>query len=140
MNIKDIKALTAVLTQADLSVLDYSEGDIHIRLERAATKAVVPAQADCAPATASSVEEKNDFNNLCEVKSPMVGVFYAAPSPDAKPYVKVGDMVEKGQVVCLIEAMKLMNDITAPVAGQVVDICALDGAVLEYGQTIMKIV
>lgn len=140
MNIKDIKALTAVLTQADLSVLDYAEGDMHIRLERAATKAVVPAQADCAPATASSVEEKNDFNNLCEVKSPMVGVFYAAPSPDAKPYVKVGDMVEKGQVVCLIEAMKLMNDITAPVAGQVVDICALDGAVLEYGQTIMKIV
>jgi len=140
MNIKDIKALAAVLTQADLSVLDYAEGDMHIRLERIAAKVAVVAQADCAPAAAPAGEEKNDFNNLCEVKAPMVGVFYAAPSPDAKPYVKVGDMVEKGQVLCLIEAMKLMNDITAPVAGQVVDICAQDGAVLEYGQTIMKIV
>ena len=77
---------------------------------------------------------------MSEVKSPMVGVFYAAPAPDAQPYVKVGDTVEKGQVICLIEAMKLMNDITAPVSGRIVDICAQDGAVLEYGQTIMKIV
>ena len=105
MNIKDIKALAAVLTQADLSVLDYAEGDMHIRLERIAAKVAVVAQADCAPAAAPAGEEKNDFNNLCEVKAPMVGVFYAAPSPDAKPYVKVGDMVEKGQVLCLIEAM-----------------------------------
>ena len=144
MNIKDIKALASVLRQADLTALEYSEGDLHIKLERAAAKtvAMVP-QTQCeqvAEPALNPVEERNDFNNLNEVKAPMVGVFYAAPAPDAQPFVKVGDSVEKGQVICLIEAMKLMNDITAPVAGRIVDICAQDGAVLEYGQTIMKIV
>jgi acetyl-CoA carboxylase biotin carboxyl carrier protein len=140
MNIREIKALAAVLTQMDLTVLDYTKGEDHIRLERNAARPAAQAQADCAPAAAPEPrEEKNDFNNLCEVKAPMVGVFYAASSPESKPLVRVGDTVEKGQVVCLIETMKLMNDITAPVSGQVVDVCVQDGAVLEYGQTIMKI-
>ena len=146
MNIKDIKALAAVLRQADLTKLDYCEGDVRITLERtapsivaAAPQPVAFAMPEAAPA-AMTAEEKNDFNNLSEVKAPMVGVYYAAPAPDAKPFVRVGDTVEKGQVICIIEAMKLMNDITAPVAGRIVDICAQDGAVLEYGQTIMKIV
>lgn len=150
MNIKDIKALAAVLRQADLTALEYSEGDVHIKLERALPPAPppfpgvypAPGAAQLAPPVpmVSGGEEKNDFNNLSEVKAPMVGVFYAAPAPDAKPFVKVGDSVEKGQVICIIEAMKLMNDIAAPVSGRIVDICAQDGAVLEYGQTIMKIV
>jgi len=145
MNIKDIKALASVLQQAELTTLEYSEGDMHIKLERAVTKTALPTmfQTLCEPTLVnapSPVEEKNDFNNMNEVKAPMVGVYYAAPAPGATPFVKVGDIVEKGQVICLIEAMKLMNDITAPVAGRIVDICALDGAVLEYGQTIMKIV
>jgi len=144
MNIKDIKALASVLQQADLTALEYSEGDMHIKLERAVAKATSPtSQTLCEPLAVpapSPVEERNDFNNMNEVKAPMVGVFYAAPAPGTAPFVKVGDNVEKGQVICLIEAMKLMNDITAPVAGRIVDICALDGAVLEYGQTIMKIV
>ena len=150
MNIKDIKALATVLRQAELTVLDYSEGDMHIRLERSVGcipvggAATLPMHvfdtAQATQAAQAASEEKNDFNNMSEVKSPMVGVFYAAPAPDAQPYVKVGDTVEKGQVICLIEAMKLMNDITAPVSGRIVDICAQDGAVLEYGQTIMKIV
>ena len=144
MNIKDIKALASVLQQAELTTLEYNEGDIHIKLERAAAKVVAAVpQTFCEPVTVPApnlVEEKNDFNNMNEVKAPMVGVFYAAPAPGAAPFVKVGDNVEKGQVICLIEAMKLMNDITAPVAGRIVDICAQDGAVLEYGQTIMKIV
>ena len=143
MNIKDIKALAAVLTQADLTALEYSEGELHIRMERAAARPAAPQPLNMSPVAAEPTlpaEEKNDFNNLCDVKAPMVGVFYAAPAPDAQPYVKVGDTVEKGQVVCLIEAMKLMNDITAPASGRIVDICAQDGAVLEYGQTIMKIV
>jgi len=142
MNIKDIKALAAVLKQSDLTVLEYSEGELHVRMERAAKPAgCAPQRCEpAAPPATDAAEEKNDFNNMSEVKAPMVGVFYAAPSPDAKPFVKVGDAVEKGQVICLIEAMKLMNDIVAPVSGRIVDICAQDGAVLEYGQTIMKIV
>ena len=145
MNIKDIKALAAVLRQSELTALEYTEGDMHIKLERAVTGVMNVTQAPVGYATVEHAaapmgEEKNDFNNLNEVKAPMVGVFYAAPAPDAKPFVKVGDTVEKGQIICIIEAMKLMNDITAPVSGRIVDICALDGAVLEYGQTIMKIV
>lgn len=146
MNMKDIKALAAVLRQADLTKLEYSEGDVRITLERTAPSFVTAAPQAVtfsmpeAASVATAPEEKNDFNNLSEVRAPMVGVFYAAPAPDAKPFVRVGDTVEKGQVICIIEAMKLMNDITAPVAGRIVDICAQDGAVLEFGQTIMKIV
>ena len=142
MNIREIKALAAVLRQAELTALEYSEGDVHIKLERAAAPTAIASAPVAVPSvpTVAPVEETNDFNNLNEVKAPMVGVYYASPAPDAKPFVKVGDDVEKGQVVCIIEAMKLMNDITAPVSGRIVDICVQDGAVLEFGQTIMKIV
>ncbi|HPF87893.1 MAG TPA: acetyl-CoA carboxylase biotin carboxyl carrier protein [Candidatus Limiplasma sp.] len=143
MNIDDVKALAEVLAQSDLSVLEYKEGDVSIRLERASGCA--PA-AKCEPAVPAAnaaedmAEQHNDFNNMHELKAPMVGVFYAAASPEAEPFVKVGDFVEKGQVVCILEAMKLMNDITAPVSGRIVDICAQNGVVMEYGQTIMKII
>ena len=145
MNIREIKALAAVLRQSDLTALEYSEGDTHIKLERATAPAIAASAPVAAPQptpvqVATPAEEGNDFNNLNAVKAPMVGVYYAAPAPDAKPFVKVGDEVEKGQVICIIEAMKLMNDITAPVSGRIVDICVQDGAVLEFGQTIMKIV
>ena len=105
MNIKEIKALAAVLRQADLTSLEYSQGDMHIKLERCGGGMVTiqqPAAIQTAlPAAGNSPQalDTNDFNNLCEVKAPMVGVFYAAPAPDAKPYVRVGDMVEKGQVI-----------------------------------------
>jgi acetyl-CoA carboxylase biotin carboxyl carrier protein len=144
MNIDEMKALAEVIRDYELTVLEYAQGDTRIRLERACACACVPMQGTVPGGSVAAArlpaEEKNDFNNLCEVKSPMVGVFYAAPAPGADPFVKVGDMVEKGQTVCLVEAMKLMNDITAPVSGRIVDICAQDGAVLEYGQTILKIV
>ena len=148
MNIREIKALAGVLQQADLTALEYTEGDKHIRLERNVTIAA-PVAAAAAPqpmpsameeaAVPATTDQMYDFNNMNEVKAPMVGVYYAAPSPDAKPFVQVGDHVEKGQTVCIIEAMKLMNDIVAPCSGEVIDICVMDGAVLEYGQTIMKI-
>ena len=146
MKIDDVKALAEILSQSDLSVLEYKEGDLSIRVERAAAAPPPPLQI-VRPETVmpaadpdNAVEEQNDFNNMHELKAPMVGVFYAAPAPDADPFVKVGDHVEKGQVVCILEAMKLMNDITAPVSGRIVDICAQNGVVMEYGQTIMKII
>ena len=80
-----------------------------------------------------------DFNNLAEVTSPLVGVFYASPSPDAEPFVKVGSMVKKGDVLCIVEAMKLMNEIVAEQDGTVVDICAHNGDVVEFGQTLFKL-
>lgn len=145
MKIDEVKALAELMTQSDLSVLEYKEGDLFIRLERASACAPPPSgkcetMVPAASLTEEMLEQQNDFNNMHELKAPMVGVFYAAPAPDAKPFVKVGDHVEKGQVVCILEAMKLMNDIIAPVSGRIVDICAQNGVVMEYGQTIMKII
>ena len=90
-------------------------------------------------APAAAAPDVIDFNQFKEVKSPMVGVFYAALSPDAAPFVKVGDRVKKGDVICIIEAMKLMNEITADEDGEVVDICVQNGEVVEYGQTLVKL-
>ena len=73
------------------------------------------------------------------ITSPMVGTFYKAPSPDASPFVTVGDMVATGQVVCIIEAMKMMNEIEAEVSGRVVEICVADGQSVEYGQVLMYV-
>lgn len=73
------------------------------------------------------------------IPSPMVGVFYAAASPDAEPYVKIGSKVHKGDVLCLIEAMKLMNEVTAEKDGEIVSICAENGQVVEYGQALFMI-
>ena len=73
------------------------------------------------------------------VTSPMVGVFYAAPSPDQEPYVSVGSKVNKGDVLCLIEAMKLMNEVTAEQSGEIAAVCAENGQVVEYGQTLFTI-
>ena len=96
-----------------------------------------PAPQQPAPAAKDSVV---DFNNITEIKSPMVGTAYLAPSPEEEPYVKVGDHVQKGQVLCIIEAMKLMNEFTSPQAGEIVDICVEDGQLVEYGQCLFKIV
>jgi len=73
------------------------------------------------------------------VTSPMVGVFYAAPAPDQEPYVTVGARVNKGDVLCLIEAMKLMNEVTAEKSGEIVEVCVENGQVVEYGQTLFMI-
>jgi acetyl-CoA carboxylase biotin carboxyl carrier protein len=74
------------------------------------------------------------------VSSPLVGVFYAAPAPTEAPFVQVGDVVKKGDVLCLVEAMKVMNEITAECAGQIVDIAVQNGDVVEFGQTLFKLV
>ncbi len=142
MKIDDVKALAEILSKSDLTSLSYKEGDLEIHIERAAAYPPPAKSEAAAPAApiADDAEQQNDFNNMHELKAPMVGVFYAAPAPDAEPFVKVGDHVEKGQVVCILEAMKLMNDITAPVSGRIVDICAQNGVVMEYGQTLMKII
>ena len=149
MNIKQIRELAQIAAENGLSAIEIAEGENRVRIERAvaapaAVPAVVsmpaPAAAPTAPAPAPAAEETNvDFNRTREIKSPMVGVFYAAPSPDAKPFVEVGSKVKKGDVVCIVEAMKLMNEISAEFDGEVVDICVHNGDVVEYGQTLFKL-
>ena len=149
MNIKQIRELAQIVSENGLSAIEIAEGENRVRIERAvAAPAAVPAvvsmpapvAAPTAPAPAPAAEETNvDFNRTREIKSPMVGVFYAAPSPDAKPFVEVGSKVKKGDVVCIVEAMKLMNEISAEFDGEVVDVCVHNGDVVEYGQTLFKL-
>lgn len=84
--------------------------------------------------------ERTEANAVEKIESPMVGIFYEAQTPEDQPFVKVGDYVEAGDVVCLIEAMKLFNEITAEAAGRVTEICVTNGQVVEYGQVLMKLV
>lgn len=147
MNIKNIKSLARIMEASGLSVLEVSEGESKIRLEKAVgrvTESAAPVYvaektekpiAEAATATECAI----DFNNIVEVKSPMVGVFYTSPAPEADPYVKIGSKVKKGDVLCIIEAMKLMNEITAEVDGEIVDICVQNGQVVEFSQVLFKI-
>ncbi len=91
------------------------------------------------PAAPFIHEEEKTVNSGDPVASPMVGVFYAAPSPDQEPYVSVGTKVNKGDVLCLIEAMKLMNEVTAEKSGEITAVCVDNGQVVEYGQTLFMI-
>ena len=152
MNIKQIRELAQILSQNELNSLEIVEGDTRIRLEKGGAQAAAPAvqqasrQSETAqPTQTADPAEKTerdagvDFNRLTEVKSPLVGVFYAAPSPEAEPYVKIGSTVKKGDILCIVEAMKLMNEIVAEQDGTVVDVCAHNGDVVEYGQTLFKL-
>ncbi len=144
MKIDDIRALAAIMRENGLTALELDECGTHLRLESTVNAPVATPVVATAPSAAPVAEAPHDdrgvdFNDVIEIKSPLVGVFYAAPSPDAEPYVKVGDHVKKGDVLCIVEAMKLMNEITATQDGEVVDICAQSGNVVEYGQTLFKL-
>ena len=142
MNIKQIKELAQIVRENGLSALEVSENESKIRIECEQK----PAQAveTCTPAqqtirVVNQEPDPVDFNRTREIKSPMVGIFYAAPAPDAKPFVEVGSRVKKGDVICIVEAMKLMNEITAEFDGEVVDVCVRSGDVVEYGQPLFKL-
>lgn len=98
-----------------------------------------PADATDGATGADAGERPLDMTKVVAVKAPMVGVFYAAPAPGAEPFVHVGSKVKKGDTLCVIEAMKAMNEVTAEVDGEVVDVCASDGELVEYGCVLMKL-
>lgn len=148
MKMSDIRTLAELVEKHGLTALDYAEGEAHIRIERtpapvaAAVPAVPAAPAAATAPAAEPVKDEDagaDFNAAKMVLSPMVGVFYASPSPSDPPFVTVGSKVKKGDVLCIIEAMKLMNEITAEEDGEIIDICAANGSVVEYGQILFKL-
>ena len=152
MNLRQIRDLVRLLESSGLSVLEIEENDLRVRLEKgqtagfaqpvpAALPQAVPAAlpVETAPAPAPVADGTVDFNRLKEVKSPLVGIFYAAPSPGAEPFAGVGSKVKKGDVLCVVEAMKLMNEITADADGEVIDVCVQNGQVVEFGQILFKL-
>ena len=155
MDIKKIKSLTALLDESNLSAIEIKEGDNTIRLERTApASTVIHSQGGYMPSQPVlsypvdtnidfSTEQKKDspidFNNVKEFKAPIIGVYYSSPTPDSPPFIKKGDKIKKGDIVCIIEAMKVLNEIPADRDGEVIDICVDNGAVVEYGQVLYKI-
>ena len=137
MDLKELRSLLRILREHDLEELEIEEGGRRIRLRRRA--AVSPAPAAAAPlaeAPPRPAAEAGPAPTRPAITAPMVGTFYRAPAPGAEPFVKEGDWIEKGTVVCIIEAMKLMNEIESEVRGRVAAILVENGHPVEYGQSL----
>lgn len=140
MEHQEIRQLAQIMKEMELTALEVKEGERFIRMERGAAAhiaAALPPVSDCPPVPAGAAEGQDAAVHT--VAAPMVGVFYASPSPDMKPFVSVGDAVRAGDVLCIIEAMKMMNEITAEVGGVVTEICAGNKQVVEYGHPLFRI-
>lgn len=155
MDYEQIKKLIDDMGSANIDELEieFPEG-MKISMKKNTEKEVVvannmQAQMQAIPTAVPTIQVNTENNVVkeqqkCEenykvIKSPMVGTFYASPSPDKDAFVKVGDNVKKGQVVCIVEAMKLMNEIESEFDGEIVEVCANNGDVVEYGMPLFKI-
>lgn len=165
MNSKEIKELVEFLIEKDIAEFELERGDVKLRVKRGAETHVVaapiatpiaapmisamavppvmaapsaPTAAPAAPAAPEAAPAPAE-ENLHIVKSPIVGTFYEAPSPGSPPFSKVGDTVTAGQILCIVEAMKLMNEIESDVSGEIVKILVSNGQPVEYGQPLFSI-
>jgi acetyl-CoA carboxylase biotin carboxyl carrier protein len=151
MNQKELKDLIEFLIEKDITEFELERGDVKVRIRRGGEAPAGPyapaTPGPAAPAPSPSMAEvpaappppAAEEAGLHSVKSPIVGTYYESPSPGSPPFVKVGDAVEAGQVLCLIEAMKLMNEIESDVAGEVVKKLASNGQPVEYGQALFVV-
>jgi acetyl-CoA carboxylase biotin carboxyl carrier protein len=155
MNQKELKELIEFLIEKDIAEFELERGDVKVRIKRAAepgthtdtryfavpsaapvvASAAVPVVPPSTPAAPAAEPEED----LHMVRSPIVGTFYESPSPGSPPFVKPGDMISTGQVLCIVEAMKLMNEIESDVAGELVKRLVANGQPIEYGQELFAI-
>jgi len=158
-DVRKIRRLVELMNEHDLSEMDLRQGETRIQLRRAGEPTVVaptgpaataaPPLAPAAPTPAppqppkgaapSAAESPLDEEHLAAIESPMVGTFYASPDPDAAAYVKVGDHVGPETTVCIVEAMKVFNEIQAEVSGKVVAVLVENGEPVEFGQPMFKL-
>ena len=149
MDLSELKGIISLMQKSDLTELEIELQDLKLRLARPNSGA--PPQVNYArpllpqqpvpsqDQIATPVPEAEKDDGTDKFTSPMVGTFYRKPSPDDAAFVEVGDIVKKGDVLCIVEAMKVMNEIQSDVAGEVVDILVEDSTSIEYGQTLFKI-
>ena len=152
---RDIRALMALMEEGDLSALRFDDGNVKIELERnhgPFSQTALPLMAERVgrlldarsehgdvTAGAQSMPVAGNDSSVTLVKSPLVGTFYVSPSPDEEPFVKVGQEVLTGQTLAIVEAMKMMNGITAPAPGVVTEVLAANGSQVEYDQVLFRI-
>jgi acetyl-CoA carboxylase biotin carboxyl carrier protein len=151
-----LQSLIRALDESSLDSVEIERGGTRVRLSKTAPPATVPSflpipQAapvaagssapHAAPAAPPSEPSRSaaDSRNLIEIKSPMVGTFFRAPAPDAPPYVDTGSRVKKGDTLCIIEAMKLMNELECEVAGTIAEVCVENAEPVEYGQVLFRV-
>ncbi len=146
MNIKEIKELMEAFAKNGLTKLEISQGDFNIKLKKEATEVKViqnvepvVTQTNTLPAVNEQQVESEGDENLIFITSPIIGTFYRAPSPDADPYVEVGTRVKKGDVLCIVEAMKIMNEIESEYDGVIVKIFPKNAEAVEYGQKLFAL-
>jgi acetyl-CoA carboxylase biotin carboxyl carrier protein len=149
MDLKELKALLRLMEGNDVEELELEEGGKRVRIRRRSPESAGPrGQVALAAHQAAQTAAANpilpaaggaEAAGLIPIESPMVGTFYRAPAPGAEPYVKEGDLVHKGSVLCIIEAMKLMNEIEAEVGGRIVKIPVENGHPVEFGQTLFLV-
>ncbi|RKY39956.1 MAG: acetyl-CoA carboxylase biotin carboxyl carrier protein [Candidatus Omnitrophota bacterium] len=132
MNLKQIKELIELMNKNKLEEIEFAKGDLRICLRKKGKKVI----QEISDKKKREKEEKEELEKekLVEIKSPIVGTFYRASSPDAEPFVEVGDEIEKEQTVCIIEAMKVMNEIKSEVKGKVEKILVNNGEAVEFDQ------
>ncbi len=152
MDIKDLKSLIKMVTETDITEFEMGTGEDKILIKRGCTAPVVqyqasapmvamqpammPAAAPAAHAVTAETPAPAPKAKGNEIASPIVGTFYRAPAPDAAPYVEVGQVVEKGQILCIVEAMKLMNEIEAEYRCKIVEICKENAQPVEFGEAL----
>ncbi|MFH1202277.1 MAG: acetyl-CoA carboxylase biotin carboxyl carrier protein [Candidatus Omnitrophota bacterium] len=147
MNLKEIKEMIALMNENNLTELEIEREGMRIKLKKGMDEAEIRqisyTQTDKTAPHQSFIEEEKAppqvSKNAFEIKAPMVGTFYRTPSPEAPPFIEVGQEIEVGQVICIIEAMKLMNEIKSEVRGKILEICVDNAEPVEFGQVIFLI-
>lgn len=144
MDIRDIKDLIEIINNTDIETIKIERSDIKLMITKGNHSSGNSAPKIERPVVKQETPQINEDIELIDnqsyiVKSPMVGTFYGASSPDSPDFVKVGDRIEKGQIICIIEAMKIMNEIEADVTGEILEILVNNEDVIEYGQALMKV-
>ncbi len=129
----DIRKYATLMKEFGLTGFEITDEHSKIRLECAAPEQAAP------PVQKVSVEETDITKDYISIKSPIVGIFYSAPAENADPYVVAGESVKKGQTLCIVEAMKLMNEITAETDGVIAEVCVTNGQVVDYGTELFRI-
>src|SRR3990167_6565356 len=147
MNLKEIKELINLMNENDVVELEIEREGTRIRIRKSASgkfetiaeEPGIPQVLQAIKPASEAESAKKEEKNLIPIKAPMVGTFYRAPSPDSKPYVEIGQTIEVGHVICVIEAMKLMNEIKSEVHGKIVEILAENSSPVEYGQDLFMV-
>jgi acetyl-CoA carboxylase biotin carboxyl carrier protein len=151
MDLNLVKKLVKIATSNDISGLEIEENGFRVKIDKEVKTiqatlthpqfgaSVISGPSNNAPMAAPVEEKKAEAENLHEIKSPIVGTFYRAPAPDADPYIQIGDTVAVGSVLCIVEAMKLMNEIESDVSGKVVKILVENGKPVEYNQPLFLV-